>query len=73
MELSEQEQELIRVLQGNSDADGFRLLIERQDGAWEIAMSAPLFGRGGRVRFKKRRGVGLTFEHAWDNVVSIGF
>src|SRR5262245_31448769 len=73
MELSEQEEELIKILRENSDADGFRLFIERQDGAWEIAMTVPLLGRGGKVRLKKGRGVGLTFEHALDNALGVRF
>lgn len=63
--MTEQEQQLLTVLRENADAAEFRLVIERRDGAWDIALS----GRE-TVGAKEgsARGVGATFDAAWDDM-----
>jgi hypothetical protein len=62
---SEQERQLIEVLREWASDDEYRLEIERSSGAWEIKLSSP---RNGPRQEKWARGVGGTFNEAWDNV-----
>jgi len=63
-EVTEAEQNLIEILREQTNpGDTFRLVIAREDGAWEIEWSSrnirgPLSGRG----------VGRTFDESWENV-----
>ena len=59
MELTEQERQLVEIVRANADSDGFRVAIERQDGAWEISLGGKL-GRG--------RGAGSSFAEPWDDL-----
>jgi hypothetical protein len=45
LKLSEQEQQLIEVIRENAADDGFRLLLERQSGVWEVMLKVPIKGR----------------------------
>jgi hypothetical protein len=63
MKLTEQEQDLIEVIRENTNDDGFRLLLERQNGAWEVTLRAPIWGK-----LATARGVGTSFAAAWDNM-----
>ncbi len=58
MQLSEQEHQLIGMVRQKKTA-GSTIEIEWEDGAWEIRISS---GR------KYARGIGKTFDLAWDNV-----
>ena len=62
---SEQERQLIEVLREWASDDEYRHEIERSSGAWEIKLSSP---RNGPRQEKWARGVGGTFNEAWDNV-----
>ena len=60
MDVTEQERKLIECIRANNDK--FRLVIERQDGAWETTMSVPpQISRGG----------GATFAASWDDMATI--
>ena len=61
MDVTEQEWQLIECLR--EDHDKFRLIVERQDGAWETTMSVPP---------QISRGIGATFAAAWDDMAPIG-
>ena len=39
--LTGEEWEMIEIIRENKDEDGFRLLIERRDGAWKIELKSP--------------------------------
>jgi hypothetical protein len=64
IELSKQEQQLVEILREWTGNDEYRLDIERTGGAWEIKLS---------MLYKKKkkwaRGVGTTFNEAWDSMV----
>jgi hypothetical protein len=68
VEITSQEHQMIDILRENSDTTEFRLVIERRDGAWDIVISARgLVG----LRSSKEvsaRGVGETFDAAWDGM-----
>jgi hypothetical protein len=59
--LTDEEWEMIETIRENRDEDGFRLLIERIDGAWSIDLKSK------RVPFPGR-GSGVDFNEAWSNV-----
>jgi len=63
IELSKQEQQLVEILREWTGNDEYRLDIERTGGAWEIKLS---------MLYKKKkkwaRGVGTTFNEAWDSM-----
>jgi hypothetical protein len=61
IELSEQERQLIEILREWEGDDEYRLEIGRAGGAWEIKLSA-----SGEAKWA--RGVGTTFNEAWDNM-----
>jgi hypothetical protein len=60
IELSEAETDMIRTLRGFAGADGYQLLIEYRDSAWDITLSLALRD--------KVRGTGATFDQAWDDM-----
>lgn len=68
MKASEQERQLLEVLR---DRDGdaaseFRLLVQKQDGAWDVSLSiAP------HDELNTSRGTGSTFNDAWDNMAPL--
>ncbi|MFY9836085.1 MAG: hypothetical protein WAK55_06370 [Xanthobacteraceae bacterium] len=62
MVLTEQEQQLIECIRRLKEPDEFSVTITRGNRAWEIDMSA------GKM---KARGVGATFDAAWDNVTAL--
>ena len=64
--LTDEEWEMIEIIQENRQEDGFRLLIARKDGAWEIELKSK------RVPYPQR-GTGADFNKAWSNVIGIGF
>ena len=68
MEGSEQERQLLEVLrdhEGDATSD-FRLLVQRQDGAWDVTLSiAP------HDELDTSRGTGATFNDAWDNMAPL--
>jgi hypothetical protein len=68
VEITPQENQMIDILRGSTDTTEFRLVIERRDGAWDIDMSAR--GMVGLPSSKEcgARGVGATFDAAWDNM-----
>lgn len=63
-EATESERQLIEIIREQEEGSvGFRLLIERVDGAWEIVMSiSPHDERN------KSRGVGNSFDQGWANM-----
>jgi hypothetical protein len=60
--MTEQEQQLIECLREASEFREWSLAIRREDGAFEILVSCD---------GKKGRGVGATFDAAWDNVAGL--
>jgi hypothetical protein len=64
--LTDEEWEMIEIIRENRQEDGFRLMIERRDGAWEIELKSK------RVPYPGR-GTGADFNKAWSNVIGIGF
>ena len=47
----------------NDPASDFRILVQKQDGAWDVTLSvAP------HDELNSARGTGLTFNEAWVNV-----
>jgi hypothetical protein len=68
MEGSEQERQLLEVLRdhGVDAASDFRLLVQKQDGAWDVTLSiAP------HDELNASRGTGPTFNDAWDNMAPL--
>ena len=64
--LTDEEWEMIGIIRENKDEDGFRLLIERRDGAWKIGLKSP------RVP-NPERGTGTDFDQAWGSIINVGF
>jgi hypothetical protein len=68
MEGTEQERQLLEVVrehEGDATSD-FRLLVQRQDGAWDVTLSiAP------HDELNTSRGTGSTFNDAWDNIAPL--
>ena len=64
--LTGEEWEMIEIIRENKDEDGFRLLIERRDGAWKIELKSP------RVP-NPERGAGTDFDQAWGSIINVGF
>jgi hypothetical protein len=64
MKLTQQEEQLIEVIRENANDEGFRLLLERQNGVWEVTPRAP----PRRGKLGSARGVGTSFTAAWDNM-----
>ena len=68
MEGSEQERQLLEVLRdhGVDAASDFGLLVQKQDGAWDVTLSiAP------HDQLNTSRGTGSTFDDAWDNMAPL--
>ena len=63
MEVTASERQLLESLR-EMHADGFKLVIERDGGAWEVALTAQLPGKP-----RKLIGVGASFSEAWDKMV----
>ena len=61
LKLSKQETQLIEILREWGGKDAYEVTIERRDGAWEISLQELKTSRGSR-------GVGATFDVAWDNM-----
>jgi hypothetical protein len=64
------EEQLLALLRGE-DSRSFKLTIECLAGAWEVELSEPPSNelpRGG-----KGRGVGATFDEAWDSITGLQF
>jgi hypothetical protein len=65
MKATEQERQMVEVVRDHRvDASSdFRLLVQRQDGAWDVTLSiAP------HDELNTSRGTGATFGDAWDNI-----
>ena len=65
MKATEQERQMVEVVRDHRvDASSdFRLLVQRQDGAWDVTLSiAP------HDELNTSRGTGATFNDAWDNM-----
>ena len=68
MEGSEQERKLLEVLRDHDGgaASEFRLLVQKQDGAWDVTLSiAP------HDELNTLRGTGSTFNDACDNMAPL--
>jgi hypothetical protein len=68
MEATEQERQLVEVVREHEvDATSdFRLLVQKQDGAWDVTLSiAP------HDDLSTSRGTGATFNDAWDNMAPL--
>lgn len=61
LELTDAERQLIEILRQWHPRETYRLVLETVNGAWEIEMSEPRAKRGAR-------GVGTTFDQAWDGM-----
>jgi hypothetical protein len=62
-EPSEQEKQMLEVLQEWQDHPNARLMIELRDGTWEIGMTVTIDGQA-----RSARGVGRSFNEAWHNM-----
>ena len=68
MEATEQERQMLEAIRdhGGGTASDFRLLVQRQDGAWDVTLSiAP------HDELDTSRGTGATFNDAWDNLAPL--
>jgi hypothetical protein len=71
MEFTEQETQLIATLreaQVGAASEDFSLLIERRQGAWDIALSSVIVEKSLKAKTHKARGTGATFSQAWDEM-----
>ena len=59
--LTDEEWEMIETIRENREDDGFRLLIERKHGIWEIEL------KSAKVPYLER-GAGVDFNQAWGNI-----
>jgi hypothetical protein len=68
MEATEQEWQMVEAVR-EREADttsDFRLLVQRQDGAWDVTLSiAP------HDELNTSRGTGATFNDAWGNMAPL--
>jgi len=62
MEVTESEQQMLEIIR-ETDADGFRIMIERRDGVWEVSVAGK-----SQEKLLITRGVGPSFDEAWNNV-----
>ena len=60
IEPTEQEKQMISILREWGGTEHYRMVIECNDGAWEIVIAAPSH------ESLVSRGVGATFDDAWD-------
>jgi hypothetical protein len=68
MKATEQERQMLEAIRdhGLGTASDFRLLVQRQDGAWDVTLSiAP------HDELDTSRGTGATFNDAWDNLAPL--
>jgi hypothetical protein len=65
MELTEQESQLLEMIRGLDEGEQLRLAVARRNGQWDVIVSAPPVVR------HNARGVGATFDAAWDNLVPL--
>jgi hypothetical protein len=65
MELTKQESQLLEMIRELDEGEQLRLLVARRNGQWEVIVSAPPVVR------HNARGVGPTFDAAWDNLVPL--
>jgi hypothetical protein len=74
MKLTDSERELIEVLRDNSDpSEEFAISIRRQNGAWELEMSIAFVRTPeGDTPLALARGVGESFDVAWDSLYAAG-
>jgi len=68
MDLTEQERQLVECIRRLKDPEQLSIIIRREDGAWELSMSAAANGN-----LAKSHGVGATFGAAWDNITGVSF
>jgi hypothetical protein len=61
---TEQERQLIECIRRLKPTEKFGLAVRLEGGAWEIDMS---------IDNIKGRGVGATFDAAWDNITGLKF
>ena len=59
--LTDQEWDMIETIRENREDDGFRLLIERKHGVWEIELKSAKMPN-------LERGTGVDFNQAWGNI-----
>jgi hypothetical protein len=59
--LTDEEWDMIETIRENRGGDGFRLVIERKHGIWEIELQSA------RVP-NLERGTGTDFNEAWGNI-----
>jgi hypothetical protein len=60
IEPTEQEKQMLSILRELGGGDHYRIVIEFDEGAWQIEIAAPSDERQGTAR-----GVGATFDEAW--------
>ena len=66
METTEQEQQMVEVVREHKAHADFRLLVERQDGAWDVTLSIEPHDE-----LNTSRGTGATFNDAWGNMAPL--
>jgi hypothetical protein len=66
METTEQEQQMVEVVRERKAHADFRLLVERQDGAWDVTLSIEPHDE-----LNTSRGTGATFNDAWGNMAPL--
>jgi len=64
IELTAAEEDMILTIREWGGDDDCRLMLERRDGAWDIALSMSWH----ECRATRRTGTGATFDRAWDNM-----
>ena len=62
-ELTEEELQMIEIIREWTGAAEYRLLIEREDGAWNITLSEAPHDQGHTAR-----GTGASFNDAWNDM-----
>jgi hypothetical protein len=69
MDITESERQMIELIRewGSVEKNTNRLVIEFQEGVWEVTLSSVLDGKE-----RKARGVGATFDIAWDETAPLG-
>src|SRR5262249_11382363 len=63
MVVTASERQLLDILRA-THVDGFKLVIERDGGAWEVILSGQVPGKP-----RKSLGVGASFREAWEKMV----
>jgi hypothetical protein len=70
--LSNQEDQLIDMLRREAK-EGFRLEVSIRNGAWEVFLSSSMRNLDGTEKTVEGRGVGPSFDRAWDDVTGLQF